>query len=106
MLQIMGGKDEISPYFCWFRELCVRAFLLCRPYAELIVQLVETMALSGLPCFKSEGTTIRKLRNRFRLDLNEADARQFMLDLVYKSSENVRTIIYDSFQLKTNGIPY
>ena len=100
----MGGDGA---YFNWFRELCVRAFLVCRPYADPLIQLVETMRSSGLPCFKGDGAaTIRRLRGRFRLDLSEAEARQYMLDLVYKSSENVRTIIYDSFQLKTNGIPY
>lgn len=105
MLQVMGGKEE-SPHYRWYRELLVHGFLICRPYAELIIQLVEAMLSSGLPCFKGGESVIKKLRNRFRLDLNEADARQYMFDLVYKSGENIRTILYDRYQLKTNGIPY
>lgn len=104
MLQVMGGKAE-SPYFRWFRELCVQAFLICRCYADPIVQLVEAMSESALPCFKGE-KTIRNLKSRFRLDLDSASARAYMFDLVYKSSENVRTNIYDRYQLSTNGIPY
>lgn len=104
MLQVMGGKEE-SPYFRWFRELCVQSFLILRAYAEAFVQLVEGMADSGLPCFRGE-KTIRNLRNRFRLDLDPEGARQLMFSLVYKSCENVRTAMYDRFQLSQNGIPY
>lgn len=104
MLQVMGGKDE-SSYFNWFRELCVHGFLVCRDYADLLIELVEAMMESGLPCFRGD-STIRRLRGRFRLDLNEIEARQYMNDLVHKSCENVRTAIYDRYQLATNGIPY
>lgn len=106
MLQVMGGKDEGSPYFCWFRELCVQAFLILRNYAPAFLQLVEGMADSGLPCFKGGERTLRNLRNRFRLDLDAQAARSLMYDLVYKSCENVRTAMYDRFQLSQNGIPY
>jgi len=105
MLQVMGGRDE-SSFFQWFRDLCCQGFLVVREYADLLCNIVESMTESNLPCFiKSEGI-VKKLRYRFRLDLNEADARQFMSDLVYKSCENVRTVIYDRYQLATNGIPY
>lgn len=105
MLQVMGGRDE-SPFFKWFKDLCCQGFLVVREYSNLLCDIVESMTESNLPCFsKSEGV-IRKLKSRFRLDLNEADAKQFMSDLVYKSCENVRTVIYDRYQLATNGIPY
>lgn len=106
MLQVMGGKDDNSPYFCWFRELCVQAFLVLRTYASSFLQLVEGMADSGLPCFKGGERTLRNLRSRFRLDLDAPAARNLMYDLVYKSCENVRTAMYDRFQLSQNGIPY
>lgn len=104
MLQVMGGKDE-SPYFAWFRELCIQGFLACRLHADKIVEIVELMLESGLPCFKGE-STLRRLRSRFRLDLNEADARQFFDDLIYKSCETFRTMVYDRYQENKNGIPY
>lgn len=104
MLQMMGGREE-SPYFCWFRDLAVQLFLLCRCYAGAFVDLVRAMEHSGLPSFRGE-RTIRNLRNRFRLDLDAREARLFFYDLVYKSSQNVRTVLYDRFQLTKNGIPY
>lgn len=104
MLQVMGGKEE-SPYFCWFRELCVQAFLILRGYSDAFVQLVEAMSESGLPGLRGD-KTIRNLRARFRLDLDAIGARNYMFDLVYKSCENVRTAMYDRYQLSKNGIPY
>lgn len=106
MLTIMGGRDDSAPYYAWFRELCCQGFLAIRTRAEQLIQLVECMSESGLPCFAKGEAAIRKLRNRFRLDLNEADARQFFYDLVYKSCETIRTALYDKYQEKTNGIPY
>lgn len=104
MLQVMGGKDE-SAYFLWFRNLAIQGFLACRQHADKIIELVQAMKESGLPCFKGD-STLRKLRARFRLDLNDADARDFFNDLVYKSCETFRTAMYDRYQEHTNGIPY
>lgn len=106
MLAVMGGREDAAPYYAWFRELCCQAFLALRPHAESLLQLVETMSESGLPCFARGETVLRKLRGRFRLDLNDGDARQFFYDLVYKSCETIRTALYDKYQEKTNGIPY
>lgn len=105
MLSVMGGRDD-SPYFRWFCDLCIQGFLAVRQHADHLIQLVECMADSGLPCFRGE-STIRKFRNRFRLDLNEADARQYFYDdVIYKSCETIRTALYDKFQERSNGIPY
>ncbi|KAJ1720103.1 phosphatidylinositol-4- kinase [Coemansia erecta] len=103
-VMVMGGSEEAQPYrlFC---ELCVKAYLACRPYAERIVQIVALMLESGLPCFKGE-TTLTKLRARFQLDRSEHDAAQFMVDRIKDSYENRRTVLYDQFQKATNGIPY
>lgn len=105
MLQVMGGGLDQSPYYMWFRELTIQGFLACRQHADHLIELVEVMSESGLPCFRGD-STLRKLRQRFRLDLNEADAREFMGDLIYKSCETIRTTLYDRFQERTNGIPY
>ena len=96
-------------HFRWFRELCVQAFLAARVHAEPILHLVEAMGESGLPCFRDDNgaTALRKLRGRFRLDLLDvAQVRQHVYDLIYRSCENVRTTMYDRYQLRTNGIPY
>ncbi|KAI8320830.1 kinase-like protein [Martensiomyces pterosporus] len=103
-IQVMGGSAEAQPYrlFC---ELCIKAYLASRPYADKIIQIVALMLDSGLPCFKGE-TTLTKLRNRLQLDKTERDAAQFMADRINDSYENKRTVLYDQFQKATNGIPY
>lgn len=62
MVEIMGGRD--SQDYKLFMDLCIRGFLVCRPYADQIVQMVEMMLDSGLPCFK-KSVTIAALRSRF-----------------------------------------
>ncbi|KAF9355760.1 phosphatidylinositol-4- kinase [Mortierella sp. NVP85] len=103
MIQIMGSSVEDQGYR-WFCELCVKAFLASRPYAEQIMQLVALMLESGLPCFRGE--TIKRMRSRFQLDRSERSAAEFILERVDESYLNKRTVLYDSFQKATNGIPY
>lgn len=103
MIQVMGGRDSAN--YRYFESLCIKGYLAIRPYCDSIVSMVELMCDSGLPCFKGE-STIRKLRERFRQDLSDKDAALYMKSLVDKSCENLRTVFYDSFQKKTNGIPY
>ncbi|KAG9304177.1 hypothetical protein G9A89_019739 [Geosiphon pyriformis] len=104
MIQVMGGSPEMQPYK-WFSELCVKAYLASRPYAEKIIQCVALMLGSGLPCFKGE-KTLKNLRNRFQLDRTERGAADFMIERINQSYENRRTVLYDSFQKATNGIPH
>jgi phosphatidylinositol 4-kinase len=102
MVAVMGGSTSQS--YRWFEELCIKAFLACRPHSEHLVHMVMTMLDSGLPCFKPQ--TIRNLRERFVLDKSEKDSAEFMRDLIRKSYNNPATRGYDHFQLLTNGIPY
>ena len=85
-------------------ELCVKAFLAARPYAEKLSQIVLLMMDSGLPCFKPE--SVMHFKQRFVLEKNEREAALFVRDLVKKSANNYSTAVYDQFQLMTNGIPY
>ncbi|KAI8081307.1 uncharacterized protein BX664DRAFT_340096 [Halteromyces radiatus] len=103
MIQVMGGHSEQQP-FKQFSELVVKAYLACRPYAEVIIQLVQPMLESGLPCFK--GDTIRRMRTRFQTDKSDRVASDFMIQRIKDSFENQRTVLYDYFQKVTNGIPY
>jgi len=103
MVAVMGGGTETQP-FRWFEELCVKAFLAARPYADTLSQLVTTMLDSGLPCFKPE--TVRHFKERFVLERSERDAAEFMRALIRRSGQSYSTGVYDHFQLLTNGIPY
>ncbi|KAF8978635.1 phosphatidylinositol-4- kinase [Entomortierella lignicola] len=103
MIQIMGSSIEDQGYR-WFCELCIKAYLASRPYAEQICQMVALMLDSGLPCFRGE--TIKRLRSRFQPDRSERAAAEFMKERVDESYLNHRTVLYDSFQKLTNGIPH
>ncbi|KAI1810540.1 phosphatidylinositol 3 [Poronia punctata] len=103
MIMVMGGSTEHQAYK-WFEELCVKAFLACRPYAEQLSQIVLLMMESGLPCFKPE--SVKHFKERFVLEKNEREAADFVRDLVKKSAGSYSTVVYDQFQLMTNGIPY
>jgi phosphatidylinositol kinase/protein kinase (PI-3 family) len=96
---------------------------------EAIVQMVELMMLSGLPCFRGTARALRhtplwvpahpmgvgrvvgeetltRLRHRFQPQLTDREAAAFMLERVRESHNNYRTNLYDAFQKRQNGIPY
>ncbi|KAJ2993077.1 hypothetical protein NUW58_g1957 [Xylaria curta] len=103
MILVMGGNTEHQA-FKSFEQLCIKAFLACRPYAEKLSQIVLLMMESGLPCFKPE--SVKHFKERFVLEKNEWEAAEFVKDLVKKSAGSYSTMVYDQFQLMTNGIPY
>jgi phosphatidylinositol 4-kinase len=95
MVILMGGR--YSQGYQMFQSLTVKAFLAIRPHAEQIVDAVRLMLGTGLPSFKGE-PTIRRLRDRFALQLNERQAADFMMGIIRNAHENVRSTAYDEFQ--------
>ena len=95
MVVLMGGR--YSQGYHNFQGLAVRAFLAIRPYAEQIIDTIQLMLDSGLPSFKGE-STIRRLRDRFALNMNERQAAEFMMGIIRNAHENVRSTVYDEFQ--------
>ncbi|CDZ97121.1 phosphatidylinositol 4-kinase [Phaffia rhodozyma] len=75
MIAVMGGDS--SKGYRLFQELTVKAFLAIRPHAGQLVDTVRLMLETALPSFKGEGT-IRRLKDRFCLDLNEKHAAEYM----------------------------
>ena len=96
----MGGKDSAG--FRQFTELTVKSFLACRPYALAIIETSAQMAQAGFPSYKDEHTMDR-LQDRFKLELNEPDAAEYMKGVINNALENPRSIVYDEFQRMTNG---
>lgn len=103
MVNLMGGR--YSQGYQLFQSLTIKAFLAIRPHAEQIVDTVQLMLDTGLPSFKGE-PTIRRLRDRFALHLNERQAADYMMGIIRNAHENVRSTAYDEFQRLQNGIPY
>jgi phosphatidylinositol 4-kinase len=92
---VMGGRN--SEGFTLFTNLTIKAFLAIRPHAEQIIDTVQLMLGTGLPSFKGE-PTIRRLRDRFALHLNERGAADWMASIVRNAYENMRSTLYDEFQ--------
>lgn len=103
MVTVMGGRN--SEGFALFTRLTIKAFLAVRPHAEQIIDTIQLMLGSGLPSFKGD-PTIRRLRDRFALHLNERGAADWMASIVRNAYENMRSTLYDEFQRLQNGIPH
>ncbi|KAL1668533.1 hypothetical protein GGF50DRAFT_96468 [Schizophyllum commune] len=103
MVVLMGGR--YSQGYQLFQLLTVKAFLAIRPHAEQLISTVRLMLDTSLPSFKGE-PTIRRLRDRFALGLNERQAADFMMGIIKNAHENMRSTAYDEFQRLQNGIPY
>ncbi|KAL0581132.1 Phosphatidylinositol 4-kinase stt4 [Marasmius crinis-equi] len=103
MVELMGGR--YSQGYHLFQQLTIKAFLAIRPHADQLVDMVQLMLDSSLPSFKGEGT-IKRLRDRFALGLNERQAADYMMGVIKNAHENVRSTAYDGFQRLQNGIPY
>jgi len=103
---IMGCKDKEmnAPPFKWFMELCIKAYLVVRPYTSSLIYLIQLMLDTGLPCFR--GQTIEQLKYRLQPQASEKDAATFMIGVVKRSFLNLRTTAYDYIQFKQNQIPY
>jgi len=100
MVVLMGGK--YSQGYQLFQSLTVKAFLAVRPYAEQIINTIQLMLDTGLPSFKGEAT-IRRLKDRFTLHLNDRQAAEFMMGIIRNAHENVRSTAYDEFQRVSIG---
>lgn len=95
MVVLMGGR--YSQGYQLFQSMTVKAFLAIRPFSEQIVNTVQLMLDTGLPSFKGE-PTIKRLRDRFALQLNDRQAAEYMMGIIRNAHENVRSTAYDEFQ--------
>jgi len=104
-IAVMGG--ESSEHYGYFQLLVIRGFLEARKHAHKALLLLEIMSQeSRLPCFTAGGieSSLTALRDRFQLDLSEAEAVEYAYSIIEQSSNNWRTVQYDKYQNITNGI--
>ncbi|KAF9246393.1 hypothetical protein BU15DRAFT_85159 [Melanogaster broomeanus] len=95
MVVLMGGR--YSQGYELFQHLTVKGFLALRPHADQLVSTVQLMLGTGLPSFKGE-STIKRLKERFALGLNERQAAEWMMSIIRNAHENVWSTAYDEFQ--------
>jgi phosphatidylinositol 4-kinase len=104
-VELMDGPR--SRTFMRFRELCVKTFLELRRNHNRIVLLLEMLSHGNehLPFFAGNPKrVIGELRKRFRLDLNDRDAAEFVHTLIETSAGNWTTTCYDRYQRCCVGI--
>ncbi|KAF8068220.1 PI4KA1 [Scenedesmus sp. PABB004] len=88
MTQVLDpGGRRASPQLALFEELVVRAYLAARTVAEPIIATVSLMADSGLPCF-GRGAPVANLRQRFHLEMSDAQAAAFMRSQIADAYDN------------------
>lgn len=70
MVDGFGGIE--GPHFSSFRSFCATAFLILRQYSRLIINMLALMIDAQIPnLVKQRKTKIRKVLNKFRLDLDD-----------------------------------
>jgi phosphatidylinositol 3-kinase len=81
MVEGMGGLN--SEHFADFKRLCYTAFLHLRRSANLILNLFSLMVDANVPDIALEpDKTVKKVQDKFRLDLTDEQAVQYMQSLI------------------------
>jgi len=103
-VDVLGGPT--SEAFETFRSLFKQAFQALRKAGDNLIMLVELMGKeSRMPCFASGVAYVTaQLRQRFQLQLSEAEAEAFVDVLIQKSMGSYFTRMYDQFQYLSQGI--
>ena len=103
-VELLGGPE--SEPFGRFKELMKDAFQALRREAERLITLVELMGReSKMPCYGGGlVNVVSALRARFVLEKSKEEARDWVEDLVNKSTGSYYTRLYDTFQYRTQGI--
>uniref|UniRef100_UPI00358EFBFA phosphatidylinositol 3-kinase catalytic subunit type 3 isoform X2 n=1 Tax=Myxine glutinosa TaxID=7769 RepID=UPI00358EFBFA len=81
MVEAMGGTQ--SEQYQEFRKQCYTAFLHLRRYANLILNLFSLMVDANIPDIALEpDKTVKKVQDKFRLDLSDEEAVLYMQNLI------------------------
>ena len=84
MVLAMGGAD--SEKYLDFQKYCVLAFNILRQHASLILNLLSLMADANIPDLSYDvEKNLLKVQEKFRLDLNDEEAGQYILSLIDQS---------------------
>lgn len=88
MVEGMGGVN--SDHYQQFRKFCYTAFLHLRRNANLILNLFTLMVDATIPDIALEpDKTVKKVQDKFRLDLSEEEAVHFIQGLIEESATAV-----------------
>lgn len=94
MVEAMGGVH--SEHYTQFRKLCYTTFLHLRRHANLILNLFALMVDASVPDIALEpDKTVRKVQDKFRLDLNDEEALRYMQNLIDVSAAAVMAALVE-----------
>lgn len=84
MVEGMGGAS--SEFYQAFRKQCFTAFLHLRRHVNLFLNLFALMVDANVPDIALEpDKTVKKVQDKFRLDLNDEEAVQYLQSLIDES---------------------
>ncbi|XP_078606868.1 phosphatidylinositol 3-kinase catalytic subunit type 3-like [Branchiostoma floridae x Branchiostoma japonicum] len=96
MVEAMGGQS--SDQYQEFRRLCYTAFLHLRRSANLILNLFSLMVDANVPDIALEpDKTVKKVQDKFRLDLNDEEAVHYMQTLIDESVGALFAVVVEQF---------
>ncbi|CAM9828202.1 unnamed protein product [Phaeothamnion confervicola] len=104
-VELMDGPN--SECFKRFRTLCVQTFLVLRQQMDKITLLAEMCSVGNghLPCFAGRpDRVVDELRRRFRPEMHDRAAREYVHALIDRSMSSWRTSFYDKYQQLVVGI--
>lgn len=104
MTQLLDPSGVMkSDTWNYFVSLCVKGYLAARLHMDGILNTVNLMIDSGLPCF-SRGDPIGNLRKRLHPELSEREAATFMIKTCADAYNKWSTAGYDLIQYLQQGI--
>ena len=96
MIEGFGGVN--SEHYQEFRKECYTAFLYLRRNASLILNLFSLMVDASVPDIALEpDKAVRKVQDKFRLDLNEEEAVKYMQKLIDDSANAIMPAVAERF---------
>ncbi|KAK4291772.1 hypothetical protein Pmani_033777 [Petrolisthes manimaculis] len=94
MVEGMGGAQ--SEHYHEFRKLCNTAFHQLRRHASLILNLFSLMVDANVPDIALEpDKTVKKVEDKFRLDLSDEEAVSYMQGLIDDSVNAVVAVVVE-----------
>lgn len=105
MVDVMGGPS--SPHFALYKKLCADAYVIATAHADTLCDLVDAMSSqSPYPCFQYNPNAAAQFRRRCTQMQGKTrfEVDQFVEQLVHRSHGHSGTMLYDDFQVLTNGI--
>jgi phosphatidylinositol kinase/protein kinase (PI-3 family) len=87
-----------------FLDLVVRGFLVARSVSDSIVDIVQSLGDSGLPCFMHKDDNLEKLRGRFVSEMTNSEAAKYMRGKAIDAADKWSTNAYDGIQKMQNNI--